>query len=193
MKILIVQGANMAYLGKRQPEIYGSTTAAELDDILHKHADSRGYTLEIFYTHIEGEAIGRTYQAHGRRDRWACHQSRRLSPRRLCIARLPAFVQTAARRGAYEQHRQTRPAFGDGRGGAGRRGRLWHPLLLDGAGRGCPPDLPKKNQRPAKPSPASAGRRVREASRPRKRSPNPTPARSRDSRSACLSAAPRSP
>ncbi len=45
--ILVVQGANMAYHGKRQPEIYGTTTAAELDDILHKHAGSRGYTLEI--------------------------------------------------------------------------------------------------------------------------------------------------
>jgi 3-dehydroquinate dehydratase-2 len=63
VKILVVQGANMAYLGKRQPEIYGSTTAAELDDILHKHAGSRGYTLEIFYTHIEGEAIERIYKA----------------------------------------------------------------------------------------------------------------------------------
>jgi 3-dehydroquinate dehydratase-2 len=63
VNILVVQGANMAYLGKRQPEIYGSTTAAELDDILHKHAGSRGYTLEIFYTHIEGEAIGRIYKA----------------------------------------------------------------------------------------------------------------------------------
>lgn len=63
MKILVVQGANMAYLGKRQPEIYGTTTAAEFDDILHKHAGSHGYTLEIFYTHIEGEAIGRIYKA----------------------------------------------------------------------------------------------------------------------------------
>jgi 3-dehydroquinate dehydratase-2 len=63
VKILVVQGANMAYLGKRQPEIYGSTTAAELDDIMHQHAASRGYTLEIFYTHIEGEAIERIYKA----------------------------------------------------------------------------------------------------------------------------------
>jgi 3-dehydroquinate dehydratase II len=61
--ILVVQGANMANLGERQPEIYGTTTAAELDDILHKHAGSCGYTLEIFYTHIEGEAIERIYQA----------------------------------------------------------------------------------------------------------------------------------
>ena len=63
MKILVVQGANMARLGKRQPEIYGTTTAAELDEIMRRHAASRGYTLEIFYTHVEGEAIGRVYQA----------------------------------------------------------------------------------------------------------------------------------
>ena len=63
MKILVVQGANMARLGKRQPEIYGTTTAAELDDIMRKHAGQSGYTLEIFYTHIEGEAIERIYQA----------------------------------------------------------------------------------------------------------------------------------
>ncbi len=63
MKILLVQGANMAHLGKRQPEIYGTTTAAELDAMLQKHAASRGFTLDIFYTHIEGEAIGRIYEA----------------------------------------------------------------------------------------------------------------------------------
>jgi 3-dehydroquinate dehydratase II len=62
-KILLVQGPNMSYLGKRQPEIYGTTTAAELDAMLHEHARGNGCELEIFYTHIEGEAIGRIYQA----------------------------------------------------------------------------------------------------------------------------------
>lgn len=61
MKILLVQGANMSYLGKRQPEIYGTTTAAELDAMLLQHAGRAGYELEIFYTHVEGEAIGRLY------------------------------------------------------------------------------------------------------------------------------------
>jgi 3-dehydroquinate dehydratase-2 len=63
MKILLVQGANMSYLGKRQPEIYGTTTAAELDAMLQQHAKDRGFDLDIFYTHIEGEAIGRIYEA----------------------------------------------------------------------------------------------------------------------------------
>jgi 3-dehydroquinate dehydratase-2 len=63
VRILLVQGANMAYLGKREPEIYGTTTAAELDAMLQGRARERQVELEIFYTHIEGEAIGRIYQA----------------------------------------------------------------------------------------------------------------------------------
>jgi 3-dehydroquinate dehydratase-2 len=63
IRILVLQGANMAYLGKREPEIYGTTTAGELDDMLRRRAGELGVELEIFYTHIEGEAIGRVYQA----------------------------------------------------------------------------------------------------------------------------------
>jgi 3-dehydroquinate dehydratase-2 len=62
-KLLVIQGANMAYLGRRQPELYGTTTAAELDQRLLAHARSNDYDLDIFYTHIEGEAIERLYQA----------------------------------------------------------------------------------------------------------------------------------
>lgn len=63
MKILLVQGANMSRLGKREPEIYGTTTAAQLDAMLAEHARERGVALDIFYTHVEGEAIGRIYEA----------------------------------------------------------------------------------------------------------------------------------
>ena len=62
-KILLVQGPNMSYLGKRQPEIYGKTTAAQLDAILRAHARERGYGLDIFYTHSEAAAIERLYRA----------------------------------------------------------------------------------------------------------------------------------
>ena len=62
-KILVLQGANMSFLGGRQPEIYGTTTAAELDALLLAHAKANAYELEIFYTHVEGEAIGRLYRA----------------------------------------------------------------------------------------------------------------------------------
>jgi len=62
-RILLVQGANMTYLGKREPEIYGTTTTAELDNMLQEHAEAKGYALDIFYTNVEGEAINRIYQA----------------------------------------------------------------------------------------------------------------------------------
>lgn len=62
-RILLLQGANMAYLGKRQPEIYGTTSAAELDKMMLRHAENSGVALDIFYTHVEGEAIGRLYRA----------------------------------------------------------------------------------------------------------------------------------
>ena len=60
-KILLVQGPNMSYLGRRQPELYGRTTAAQLDAMLLAHAKARRYSLEIFYTHSEAAAIERLY------------------------------------------------------------------------------------------------------------------------------------
>ena len=62
-KVLLVQGPNLSYLGKRQPEIYGTTTAKELDAMITAHAAKQNCTLSIFYTHIEGQAIERIYQA----------------------------------------------------------------------------------------------------------------------------------
>ena len=62
-KLLVLQGPNMTYLGRRQPELYGTTTATELDQLLNEHARTNTYDLEIFYTHLEGEAIARLYQA----------------------------------------------------------------------------------------------------------------------------------
>ncbi len=60
--ILLIQGPNLSYLGKRQPELYGKTTAAELDAMLRAHAKANKYRLDIFYTHSEAEAIERLYR-----------------------------------------------------------------------------------------------------------------------------------
>jgi 3-dehydroquinate dehydratase-2 len=62
-KILFIHGANLNWLGRRQPEIYGRTTAAEVDQMCREHAEKRGYDLEIFYTNHEGEAIDKIYGA----------------------------------------------------------------------------------------------------------------------------------
>jgi len=63
MRILLIQGANMEWLGRRQPELYGTTSAAELDAMITAEARDKGVELDIVYTNLEGEAIGRIYQA----------------------------------------------------------------------------------------------------------------------------------
>jgi 3-dehydroquinate dehydratase II len=62
-KILLIQGANMCHLGKREPQFYGTTTAAELDAMVLEWAKARGVMVEIYYTNVEGEAINRIYRA----------------------------------------------------------------------------------------------------------------------------------
>lgn len=66
-RILLLQGPNMSYLGKRQPELYGRTTAAQLDALLLAHAKANRYGLDIFYTHSESEAIERLYREADKR------------------------------------------------------------------------------------------------------------------------------
>lgn len=56
----------MEYLGYRQPELYGTITAGELDDVLRADALCLGMTLDILYTNLEGDAIGAIYR--GARD-----------------------------------------------------------------------------------------------------------------------------
>jgi len=63
MKLLLIQGANMEYLGRRQPELYGTTSAKELDALLRRHAKGLGVTLDIVYTNTEGEAVSAIYRA----------------------------------------------------------------------------------------------------------------------------------
>jgi 3-dehydroquinate dehydratase II len=63
MKLMLIQGANMEHLGRRMPELYGRTTAKQLDSILRKRARELGATLEILYTNTEGEAVTAIYKA----------------------------------------------------------------------------------------------------------------------------------
>ena len=63
MKLLLVQGANMEYLGRRQPELYGTTSAKELDAIVRRRARELGVGIDILYSNMEGEAVTAIYKA----------------------------------------------------------------------------------------------------------------------------------
>jgi 3-dehydroquinate dehydratase-2 len=63
VKLLLIQGANMEYLGTRQPELYGTVTAKELNSAVRRRARDLGVTLDILYTSTEGEAVSSIYRA----------------------------------------------------------------------------------------------------------------------------------
>lgn len=57
MKILILNGPNLNLLGKREPEVYGSTTFTDyFKELESKFKEVR---LEYFQSNIEGEIIGK--------------------------------------------------------------------------------------------------------------------------------------
>jgi 3-dehydroquinate dehydratase-2 len=55
--MLVLQGANMHWLGIRESEIYGTTTAAELEEQIHAYACKTGFEVEIYDTNLEGETL----------------------------------------------------------------------------------------------------------------------------------------
>lgn len=61
--ILLIQGPNLNYLGKREPHLYGEVSAAELDRQLQSFAHNLNIQLEIFYSQCEGAAIEKIYSA----------------------------------------------------------------------------------------------------------------------------------
>ena len=64
--ILLLSGPNLNLLGEREPEIYGTTTLADLVDIATNTAAERGYEVEHLQSNREGDLVE---AIHGARDR----------------------------------------------------------------------------------------------------------------------------
>jgi 3-dehydroquinate dehydratase-2 len=52
----------MNWLGRRQPELYGTVSAVDLEKMLVRHASRNGHSLKVFQTNTEGAAIDRIYR-----------------------------------------------------------------------------------------------------------------------------------
>jgi 3-dehydroquinate dehydratase-2 len=59
MRILLLNGPNLSTLGRRQPDVYGSTTLAEIVESARAHALARGSLLDAFQSNHEGALIDR--------------------------------------------------------------------------------------------------------------------------------------
>lgn len=62
-KIMVLNGPNLNRLGKREPEIYGSTTLADLDGICRDAAMALGLDCDCFQTNDEGAMIDAIHAA----------------------------------------------------------------------------------------------------------------------------------
>ncbi|RHZ43651.1 type II 3-dehydroquinate dehydratase [Aspergillus thermomutatus] len=63
--ILLINGPNLNLLGTREPQIYGSTTLADVEASSKAHAESLRATLDTFQSNHEGAIIDRIQAARG--------------------------------------------------------------------------------------------------------------------------------
>lgn len=63
MKVLVLNGPNLGRLGRRQPEIYGTTTHDQLAELCGQWGVELGLEVEVRQTNDEAELIGWLHEA----------------------------------------------------------------------------------------------------------------------------------
>nr|WP_315596363.1 type II 3-dehydroquinate dehydratase [uncultured Cupriavidus sp.] len=64
-KVLVLHGPNLNLLGTREPQTYGHTTLADINEALAKRAAAAGIGLDTFQSNHEGALVDRIHAARG--------------------------------------------------------------------------------------------------------------------------------
>lgn len=68
MKILVINGPNINFLGIREKNIYGNDTYEDLVNYIKKTAEKLSIEADVFQSNIEGEIINTIQAAYGKYD-----------------------------------------------------------------------------------------------------------------------------
>ncbi len=63
LTVSVLNGPNLNRLGKRQPEVYGATTLADVEALIAEEAARLGVAVEFFQSNHEGEMLDRIHAA----------------------------------------------------------------------------------------------------------------------------------
>ena len=65
LSMLILNGPNLNLLGTRQPQIYGSTTLADIETMCRTHGAAHGIKVECLQSNHEGALVDSIHAARG--------------------------------------------------------------------------------------------------------------------------------
>ena len=68
MNILVINGPNLNMLGVREPEVYGTSTYADLCALIRDHAEKSGVSVTLYQSNHEGDLVDCIQQAYGKQD-----------------------------------------------------------------------------------------------------------------------------
>lgn len=64
MKLLIINGPNLNFLGIREPDLYGNENYETLCSMIEDHARKKGISVELFQSNHEGAIIDKIQEAY---------------------------------------------------------------------------------------------------------------------------------
>ena len=66
LRVLVLNGPNLYLLGTRKPEIYGTTTLADIEHMMRERAVELGIKMDFMQTNYEGELVEAIQKAKGK-------------------------------------------------------------------------------------------------------------------------------
>jgi len=67
-RLLLINGPNLNLLGTREPEVYGATTLADIEDRLRATASELGHQLDCVQSNAEADLVDRVQASAGQVD-----------------------------------------------------------------------------------------------------------------------------